>query len=119
MAKIYGKSLSLCIRALCRNEVALRDVEAIVSSTRIDNLEKWGEVIRQYSKSYWRDIPPVVLFTILSALTVDGAPGIHLVQPRLQNANFATDCSNGIWANSLEEALEPYGASALVKGAIR
>jgi hypothetical protein len=104
VAILYGKSLSLCVSAILAGKVKLDDVAVIVSSTRITSEADWFEVVLRYSNTYWAQYKPKQIAAVVATIKNREM----LLQPRLTDDDFATDCSNGIWANSLKEAKAPY-----------
>ena len=54
---MIGLSLSFCIMDILGGEVALEDVECIISGTRAETPEDWNELIEGYRRFYWKKDP--------------------------------------------------------------
>ena len=104
MAIVYGKSLSLCVSDILAGNTKLDDVALIVSSTRIASEADWLYLVMRYSRSYWAQYNPKQIAAVVATIKNRGM----LLQPRLNDDDFATDCSNGIWASNLKEAKRPF-----------
>ena len=57
---MVGLSLSLCVSDIARGAVPEGLVEKIVASTKFSNAKEFEQVLKQYSESYWRDLPEAV-----------------------------------------------------------
>jgi hypothetical protein len=82
--------------------VRLEDVGGIVAGTSAATEEQWDSVISHYLDIYWRWHSTYAAIGIVRYLLVRGL----IYQPRLMDKRVAQNIhANGIWANSLADAL--------------
>lgn len=94
---MIGLSLSLCVSDIARGKVKEEDVECIISSTKMRTQEDVDKVLKQYSKTYWENLPGAIGI----------ARRIPCYQPRLYGAP-GHSVGGGIWIDN-EIATERWG----------
>lgn len=63
-----GLSLSFCIKDILQGNVALEDVEKIITGTCCYDEQEWTEVLSSYCPVYWKENPTRALEIFWSLL---------------------------------------------------
>jgi hypothetical protein len=98
---MIGLSISFCIKEISAGQVALADVEKIVSGTSCHNADAWERLIKMYRESYWRDNPDECERILRQLLAED-----KIYQPRVNGGRpplLASDNGFTKWVNSESE----------------
>tara|TARA_Y100000310_G_scaffold281216_1_gene301549 strand:- start:451 stop:720 length:270 start_codon:yes stop_codon:yes gene_type:complete len=88
---MIGLSISLCVAAILKGEIAEVDVEQIIGRTAARTEEDWQGVIASYREKHWSQNPDAGEAILRHLLRVG-----KIQQPRLEGKE-APSIADGIW----------------------